>query len=86
MAANQTHSQDVKATFSHKNMGTYKAKIIKHKTKGSQTPGKTKGGSCQCTPLQRAMAKRSRNRFHPEYGKFCKYWDSLNGNKMGSGK
>lgn len=82
MAANQTHSQDVKATFSNNNMGTWKAKIIKHQSKGSRTPGKTKGGSCQSTPLQRAMAKRSRARFHPEYAKFCKYWDGLNNSRM----
>jgi hypothetical protein len=77
-----THTKDVVASFSHKNMGTYKAKIIKHQSKASRTPGKTKGGSCQSTPLQRAIARNSRSYRHPEYAKFCKYWDGLNQSRM----
>lgn len=68
--------------YSTQNMGTYKSRIIKHKTKGSQTPGSTKGPSCQSSQLQRAMARNSKAYKHPLYGRFCKYWDGLNNSRM----
>lgn len=60
-------------------MGTWKSNKIQKKHKGSQTPGKTKGGTCQATAMDRYFAKSSRSYKHPDYGKWCKAMDSVNG-------
>jgi hypothetical protein len=82
--SNAKPTQDVSATYNHRNMGTWKQKVIKHKSKASREAGRNKGPHCQSSPLQRSMAKRSRAYKHPEYSKFCKYWDGLNNSRMGA--
>lgn len=42
-------------------MTTWKARIVKKSNKGSRTPGRTKGESCQADAFKKVMAKRSRS-------------------------
>jgi hypothetical protein len=52
-------------------MANWKDKIVRKKSKGSQTPGKLKGPKCQATGLDRLMAKRNRSYKSPEYTRWC---------------
>lgn len=49
-------------------MKDYKAKQMRKKARGSQTPGRQKGESCQASSLDRYMAKSSRSYKHKGYG------------------
>jgi hypothetical protein len=59
-------------------MQSWRAKIIK-RGKGSQTPGKTKGESCQADYRKRYYASKSRSYKDIKYGEWCRAMDSLNG-------
>lgn len=43
------------------NMSNWKARILKKKGKGSQTPGKLKNQWCQASPLDRWFASHNRS-------------------------
>lgn len=59
-------------------MQTWRKNIIS-RGKGSQTPGRTKGESCQADYRKRYFATRSRSYKDVKYGEWCKQMDSLNG-------
>lgn len=58
-------SAEVRATFSLKNMGQWKARVIKKANKGSRTTGKQKG--IHASALERYMCRANRSWKHPEY-------------------
>lgn len=60
------------------NMGNWKSHSLKRRTKGSQTPGRTKGASCQADTMKRYYAKSSRSYKDPGYGQWCQAMDALN--------
>lgn len=49
--------------------------------KGSQTPGKQKQESCKADVDKKYFARNSRSYKHPDYAKWCKRMDTLNGVK-----
>ena len=58
-------------------MAEWRARIVK-KGRGSQTPGKTKGGNCVRTFLQNWYAKNSRSYKDPGYRDWCDSMDRRN--------
>jgi hypothetical protein len=57
-------------------MGNWKSRIISKRTKGSQTPGKQKGASCQADKVKKFFAKKSRAYKYPGYGEWCRSCDA----------
>lgn len=52
-------------------MGMWKTRIRRKAGKGSQTPGSTKGDSCQATGLDRLFATRNRSYKLRGYSQWC---------------
>lgn len=63
------------------NMSQWKAKILRKKGKGSQTPGKQKRESCQADGFKRTMARRNRSWKYDDYPKWIKMVNEMNGIK-----
>lgn len=68
-------------TYKPSRMGNFRAKILKKRRKGSQTPGKTKGVTCKADAMDKYMAKRSRSYKHPLYSAWCRKVDRQNGRR-----
>jgi len=62
-------------------MGSWKEQTFSKKRKGSQTPGKAKGESCQADMNKRFFAKNAHSYKDPGYGAWCAAMDALNGMK-----
>jgi hypothetical protein len=58
--------------------GTWKAKKIARKSKGSQTPGKSKGENCHTDAAKQFFAKRSRSYKDRGYPDWCRKMTALN--------
>lgn len=51
----------------HSTMATWRRRVIQKKGRGSQTPGKQKGGNCYPDTMQRWFARCSRSYKHKDY-------------------
>ena len=51
--------------------------------RGSQTPGKSKGPSCQADKMKKFFAKSARSYKHRQYPQWCAKMDNLNYSKKG---
>lgn len=58
-------------------MKNWKRKVLKKQARFSQgqASGKSKGGSCQASTMQRYFAKRSRSYKHKDYANWCRWAD-----------
>lgn len=74
-------NENVSLTYKPSWMGNFRAKVLKKRRKGSQTPGSTKGVTCKADTLDKFMAKRSRSYKHPLYGDWCKKCDKYHGRR-----
>ena len=64
------------------NMADYRKRKMKKARQGSQTPGKTKGDSCQADGLDRIFANRSRARKMYGYQEWLTKTAKYYGNKQ----
>lgn len=63
----------------------WKSRILGHKAKSSQTPGKTKGPTCQTDSMKKFFLCHPHAWKHPQYGEWCRKVRMMNGTKSGAG-